>query len=593
MSKSGGKAFDLNLFGRILKYVAPYKKTFITALVITILISVFATARPLLIQYTIDNFISPTPPDSPDAQMLLYFTLIMLGLLVIESVFQYFSIYLTNWLGQYIILDMRDQLYRHILSFRLKYFDKNPIGTLVTRVISDMETIANIFSQGIVVIFGDLFKLGVVLITMFVFNWRLSLISLLVFPFLILASIVFQQAIKSSFQDVRKEVANLNAFVQEHLTGMRIVQIFNREEREYEKFKEINERHMKANIRSIWHFSVFLPIVEISSAVSMGLLIWWGGIQSAVGTNVTLGELVAFILFVNMLFRPIRQLADRFNTLQMGMVASERVFKVLDTDSFVTNNGNREAVDLEGRIEFEEVVFGYNDEEPVLKGISFDLEPGKKMALVGATGAGKTSIINLIGKFYKIQEGRILVDGISVDEFELSSLRKRMAVVLQDVFLFSDSIMNNITLENGDVTEADVIEGAKIIGVHDFIESLPGGYNFNVRERGGMLSAGQRQLIAFLRAYVSQPDILILDEATSSVDSHTELLIQHAVEKLTENRTSIIIAHRLSTIQKADTILVMDKGRIVERGNHQELLHQNGFYKELYEIQFDAAQEES
>jgi subfamily B ATP-binding cassette protein MsbA len=587
MSENKGNKFDLRLFRRILQYVKPYKDRFITALVITILISVFATSRPLLIQYTIDEFINPKPPASPDAHMLLVFTLIMIGLLLIESVLQYFSIYLTNWLGQYIILDMRDQLYRHILSFRLKYFDRNPIGTLVTRVISDMQTIANIFSEGIVVIFGDLFKLLVVLITMFVFNWRLSLISLLVFPFLLFASVIFQRAIKSAFQEVRKEVANLNAFVQEHLTGMKVVQIFNREDSEYEKFQEINQRHMKANIRSIWHFSIFLPVVEISAAVSMGLLIWWGGIESALGTRVSLGDLVAFILFVNMLFRPIRQLADRFNTLQMGMVASERVFRVLDTDSFVTDNGSYVPEKIKGDIAFEEVEFSYVEDDPVLKGISFELRAGQKMALVGATGAGKTSIINLIGKFYEIQKGRILVDGVSIDDYELAELRKRMAVVLQDVFLFSDSIMNNITLEDPNVSAEEVIEAAKIIGVHDFIMSLPGGYEFNVRERGGMLSAGQRQLIAFLRAYVSRPDLLILDEATSSVDSHTEQLMQHAEEKLTEGRTSIIIAHRLSTIQKADLILVMDKGRIVERGTHQELLSHNGYYKELYEIQFE------
>jgi ATP-binding cassette subfamily B multidrug efflux pump len=477
------------------------------------------------------------------------------------------------------------QLYRHILAFKMKYFDQTPIGTLVTRAVSDIETISNIFSQGIIVIFGDLFKLAVVLVTMFVYNWRLALLSLAIMPFLIFAARIFQRAIKRAFSDVRTEVSRLNAFVQEHLTGMRIVQIFNREDQEFAKFEEINRAHMKANIRSIWHFSIFLPVVEISSAISIGLIVWWGGIHAALEDGVTLGDLIAFILFVNMMFRPIRQLADRFNTLQMGMVSSERVFKVLDTDFIIPNDGSLRLDKVNGHIEFKDVVFGYNPDEPVLKGISFEVKEGQTLALVGATGAGKTSIINLLSRFYEISEGKITIDGNDIHEVELQDLRSHIAIVLQDVFLFSDSIYNNITL-NEEIPIERIEEAAKIIGVDEFIDSLPGRYEYNVRERGGMLSAGQRQLISFLRAYISSPSVLILDEATSSVDTHTEQLIQRAIDKLTENRTSIVIAHRLATIQKADQILVLEKGRIVERGSHQELLRQNGKYKELYELQF-------
>ena len=584
-SEVSGKVFDLSVLNRILSYAKPYRRVFVTSLVLTILISVFSTARPLLIQYTIDNFVAPESGVGTDAEMLLVFTLIMIAVLIGESVIQFFSIYLTNFLGQNIIEDLRKQLFQHILRFKLKYFDRTPIGQLVTRAVSDIETISNIFSEGIVVIFGDLFKLIVTIIVMFVVSWKLALISLAVFPLLLIATRIFQKAIKSAFTDVRNQVSRLNTYVQEHITGMKIVQIFNREQSEYNKFEEINREHMKANIRSIWHFSIFLPIVEIASAVSMGLLIWFGGIQAAVGSEVTLGNLIAFILFVNMLFRPVRQLADRFNTLQMGMVASDRVFKVLDTDAVIENHGKKELTEVSGEIEFEHVVFGYNPEEPVLKDISFRAQKGKTLALVGATGAGKTSIINLISRFYEIQSGKITIDGIDIKEIELDNLRGHVAVVLQDVFLFSDTIYNNITMRR-QVPLAEVREAAQYIGVDEFIMSLPGGYDYNVRERGGMLSAGQRQLISFLRAYIANPSVLILDEATSSVDTHTEHLIQNAIDKLTLNRTSIIIAHRLATIQKAEQILVLDKGRIVETGNHQELLKLDGYYKNLYDLQF-------
>ncbi len=585
-SKATGKAFDLGLLRRILSYARPYSGTFYLGLGLTLLISVLSTSRPIFIQYTIDHFVAPNEGE-PDPQWLLYMILIMIGILIVESLLQFGSIYITNWLGQNIIVDMRRQLYRHILQFKMKYFDQTPIGTLVTRAGSDIETIANIFSQGIIVIFGDLFKLAVVLITMFVYNWRLALLALAVMPLLIFAARLFQKAIKKAFSDVRTQVTRLNAFVQEHLTGMKIVQIFGREDQEFEKFQDINREHMKANIRSIWQFSIFLPVVEISSAISIGLIVWWGGLHAALEDGVTLGDLIAFILFVNMMFRPIRQLADRFNTLQMGMVSSDRVFKVLDTDFQIPNNGSLRLDEVRGNIQFDEVVFGYNPDEPVLKGISFEVKKGQTLALVGATGAGKTSIINLLSRFYEIQSGKITIDGVDIHDVELENLRSHIAVVLQDVFLFSDSIHNNITL-NEDIPAQKVEEAAKIIGVDEFIDSLPGGYDYNVRERGGMLSAGQRQLISFLRAYVSEPSILVLDEATSSVDTHTEQLIQHAIDKLTENRTSIVIAHRLATTQKADQILVLEKGRIVERGNHQELLQQNGKYKELYELQFES-----
>lgn len=584
-SKVTGKAFDLKLLRRILSYAAPYKEKFYFGLFLTLFISVLSTSRPILIQYTIDHYVVPTTGE-PNVTWLGYMMLIMVAILILETFVQFGSIYITNWLGQNIIKDMRMQLYRHILAFKMKYFDQTPIGTLVTRAVSDIETISNIFSQGIIVIFGDLFKLAVVLVTMFVYNWRLALLSLAIMPLLIFAARIFQRAIKKAFSDVRTEVAKLNAFVQEHLTGMRIVQIFNREEQEFQKFQEINRAHMKANIRSIWHFSIFLPVVEISSAISIGLIVWWGGLHAALEDGVTLGDLIAFILFVNMMFRPIRQLADRFNTLQMGMVSSERVFKVLDTDFVIQDQGSLRLDKVKGRIEFKDVVFGYNPNEPVLKGISFEVEEGQTLALVGATGAGKTSIINLLSRFYEISKGTITIDGKDIHDVALDDLRSHIAIVLQDVFLFSDSIYNNITL-NEKIAIEKIEEAAKIIGVDEFIDSLPDRYDYNVRERGGMLSAGQRQLISFLRAYISAPSILVLDEATSSVDTHTELLIQNAIDKLTENRTSIIIAHRLATIQKADQILVLEKGRIVERGNHQELLRKNGKYKELYELQFE------
>ncbi|HBF19713.1 MAG TPA: antibiotic ABC transporter ATP-binding protein [Cryomorphaceae bacterium] len=585
-SSISGKAFDLGLLRKIMRYVAPYRWVFYTALFLTMLLSVLATARPLLIQYVIDHFVI-----TPDPEGLLNYTLLLLGLLVVESFVQFLFTYGANHLGQNIIRDLRVQLYEHILSFKLRYFDKTPIGTLVTRAVSDIETIANIFAEGILVIYGDLFKIVVMVGAMFYFfDYRLVLISLSVVPVLYYATRIFQIKIKSSFQDVRTQVAALNAFVQEHLTGMNIVQIFNREDAEMEKFQAINEKHKQANIRSIWYFSIFLPVIEIMSAISIGLAVWFGGLQAATGGYVTLGDLTALIIFINMLFRPLRQLADRFNTLQMGMVASERVFKILETSEHIADTGHRDLESVKGDIEFKNVKFGYKEDEIILKGVSFSVNKGQTLAIVGATGAGKSTIINLLSRFYEIWEGEILVDGQNIKDITLSSLRENIAVVLQDVFLFSDSIYNNITL-NKEIPLDEVQAAAAFIGVDEFIGNLPDQYDYNVRERGNMLSVGQRQLLAFLRAYVSNPSVLVLDEATSSIDTQSEALIQKAIDKLTEGRTSIIIAHRLATIKKADKILVMDKGQVVEQGNHNELLAKGGYYTRLYEMQFKAEEE--
>lgn len=598
-----GKAFDLGLLREILRYARPYSGIFWGSVFLTILLSVLSAARPMLIQYTIDNFIL-----IPDSTGLFQFTIILIALLVLESLVQFVFIYAANYLGQNIIRDMRIQLYRHILSFKLQYFDQTPIGTLVTRAVSDIETIADIFAQGILTIFGDLLKILVMIAAMFYFfDYRMVLISLSVVPVLTYATRLFQVKIKQAFQDVRTQVSSLNAFVQEHISGMNIVQIFNREEAEMSKFKAINEKHKEANIRSIWYFSIFFPVIEIMSAVSIGLVVWFGGLKAALEADkyslelaiykmmgweiapqmelITLGEITAIIIFINMLFRPLRQLADRFNTLQMGMVASERVFNILDKDSRIEDEGDFELTEVAGKIDFKNVHFGYKESEEIVKGISFSVEPGQTLAIVGATGAGKSTLINLLSRFYEIWEGEILLDGRNIKNVKLSSLRKHLAVVLQDVFLFSDSIYANITL-NKDIGLQEVQEAAEIIGVDTFIESLPDGYNYNVRERGNMLSSGQRQLLAFLRAYVSNPSVLILDEATSSIDTESEKLIQNAIDKITEGRTSVIIAHRLATIKKADQILVMDKGEIVERGTHQDLLSLNGYYTRLYEMQF-------
>ncbi|HRH02605.1 MAG TPA: ABC transporter ATP-binding protein [Bacteroidia bacterium] len=580
MGSLSGRAFDFKLFLRILSYTKPYRSLFFGTLGLTILIALISPIRPWLVQFTLDHYIL-----KPDAHRLLQITLVMFALLILEAVLQFFDTYLANLLGQCVIKEMRVQLYKHLLNFKLTYFDNTPIGTLVTRAISDIQTIADVFSQGFLEILGDVLKLLVIITVMFVSDWRLTLISLSTIPVLLFATYIFKNAIKSAFQQVRTQVARLNAFVQEHISGMSIVQIFNREEAEYKKFVNINAAHRAANIKSIWHYSVFFPVVEILSSISIGLLIWIGA-KEVLNDKFTIGSIIAFIMYINLLFRPIRQLADRFNTLQMGIVSSERVFKILDTQEVIENNGQITADHIAGNIEFRKVDFAYQNDTYVLKKISFQVNQGETLALVGATGSGKSSIINLLNRFYEYNSGEILIDGNSIRAYELGSLRQNIGVVLQDVFLFSDSIANNITLNNPSITIEQIEFAAKQVGADNFIKSFPNGYQHIVMERGATLSVGQRQLISFIRAYVYDPKILILDEATSSIDTESELLIQKATEILTQNRTSIIIAHRLSTIQKADRILVLDHGEIIESGTHAELIALNGQYKKLLELQF-------
>jgi len=580
MSKLSGKTFDTPLLRRIMTYVRPYNNIFLGTSLFAILLALLSPARPILIQYAFDQYIL-----IPNENKLFEITIILVVLLILESLVQYFYTYWSNFLGQSVIRDLRLKTYDKILNFKQQYFDKNPIGALVTRVISDIETIADVFSQGLLVIIADILKLVIVVIVMFVTDWRLALFSLASVPLLLVATYWFKRSIKLAFQDVRKQVSALNTFVQEHIVGMYIVQLFNREEVEFNKFKDINQAHKKAHIKSIWYYSIFFPIVELLSAISIGLLIWWGGIESVNSDEVTLGELIAFILYIHMLFRPIRQLADRFNVLQMGMVASERVFKVLDTDQKIENFGSRSLDNCRGDIEFKDVWFAYNDEDWVLKGVSFKVNAGDSLAIIGATGAGKSSIINLLTRNYEINKGQILIDGVDYLHYDLKSLRTNIAVVLQDVFLFSDTILKNITLGK-DISLQKVEEFAREIDLETLIKSLPGQYNYNVRERGGVLSLGQRQLISFLRAYATQPKILVLDEATSSIDSENEGLIQRSTEKITKGRTSVVIAHRLSTIQNASKIILLEKGEIIEEGSHDELIILDKKYKILFDLQF-------
>ncbi|MEJ6734626.1 MAG: ABC transporter ATP-binding protein [Flavobacteriales bacterium] len=574
------KTYDFSLFKRVMSYVKPYNKIFFSTSFFAILLSFLSPARPVLIQYAFDNFIL-----IPNPEKLQQITLLLMLLLTIESIVQFFYTYWANYLGQVVIKDIRLQVYNKILNFKHSYFDNHPIGALVTRVVSDIETIADIFSQGFLVILGDLLKLIVVIVVMFVTDWRLALISLASVPILLIATNWFKKSIKLAFQDVRTKVSELNTFVQERIVGISVVQLFNRENIEFDKFKKINEAHKDAHVKSIWYYSIFFPVVEVLSAVSIGLLIWWGGLAVVSGDDVSLGELIAFILYIHMLFRPIRQLADRFNVLQMGMVASERVFKVLDTDSIIEDKGLKTIDNLEGSIEFKNVWFAYKDEDWVLKNVSFKLEAGQTLALVGATGAGKSTIVNLLSRNYEINKGQILIDGIDYLDINLKSLRSSVSVVLQEVFLFSDSVLNNITLKQN-ISLEQVRASAKELGIDGFINELPDTYHYNVRERGAMLSVGQKQLLSFLRAYVTNPKILVLDEATSSIDSESEVLIQNAINKLTENRTSIVIAHRLATIKKASKILVFELGEIIEQGSHSELLAQDKAYKKLHDLQF-------
>src|SRR5690625_622117 len=584
MSTKTGEIFDMQLFRRLLRYTKPYKFVFYFVALAAILLSFFGVARPYLTKITIDEGIIPM-----DCSKLIFFIGLMAVALVLEVVFQFLFVYYANWLGQMVIRDIRVKLFRRMIAFKKQYYDRSSVGRLVTRAVSDIETIASVFSEGLFMIVSDLLKMTVVLGVMFSQSWKLTLLVMTIMPFIMYATRIFQKKMKVAFEDVRNQVANLNSFVQEHLTGMKIVQIFGREKTEYERFQKINDKHRKAWIKTVWYNSFYFPIADIASSFTIGLILWYGGLNILKDPNMSFGVIVMFLQLIQILFRPLRQLANQFNTMQMGMVAANRVFNVLDTDSYIADEGDKVIKNIKGNIEFKNVRFSYIEGEEVLKGINLHVKPGQTIAIVGATGAGKSTIINLLNRFYEIDEGVILLDGINIKDITLESLRNEIAIVLQDVFLFADSILNNITLGNPDITREEVIDSAKRIGVHDFIASLPGGYDYNVKERGVMLSSGQRQLISFLRAYVSKPGILVLDEATSSVDTNTEMLIQEATDRITEGRTSIIIAHRLAMIKKADNIIVMDKGEIVEQGTHKELLkRKDGYYRNLYEVQFAA-----
>ena len=584
MSEVTGKAWDSKLFARIMGYARPYRMLMVGALALTFILAVVTSIRPIIFGFMVGSCI-----ENPDAAGLLYWTFVLIGLLMSEAIGQFFHTYVGHIIGQNVIKDLRVELFSHITRLRLKYFDTHPIGMLVTRAVSDIETVADVFSQGLLTIFGDLLKLAGVLVCMFVINWELALMVIIPIPILLVAANIFKKAIKKAFQEARTQVSRLNTFVQEHLTGINIVKIFGREEIESEKFKKINEKHKKAHIKSVWAYSIFMPIVDILSSLSLALLIIYTMMQldnEGVKGSDLAAQLTMFMLFINMMYRPIRLLADRFNVLQMGMVGSSRVFKVLDTKEQIENNGEVVSKEFKGDIAFKDVWFAYNEPTFVLKGINFSLSPGETIAFVGATGAGKSSIINLLSRFYEYQKGEIIVDGDELRDIDIDLIRNNVAVVLQDVFLYSDTVLNNITLGDDSISREKVIEAAKQVGAHEFIMSLPDNYDFVVGERGGMLSVGQRQLISFIRAYVYNPRILILDEATSSIDTESEELIQLAIEKLTEGRTSIIIAHRLSTISKSDKIIVMEQGEIIESGSHQELLSLNGAYKKLFDIQY-------
>jgi ATP-binding cassette subfamily B multidrug efflux pump len=590
MSKITGDAFNVSLLRRVFEYVKPYRSIFRWSIVLTLSLAIITPVRPFLIGFALDEYIL-----KDNYKGLVEVTILMVILLVMQSIIQYSQTLLTNTLGQSAIKDLRINVFNHISSLRLKYFDKTPIGQLITRTVSDLETIADIFSEGLIAMIGDLLQVIVIIGCMLWKDWELTIVVLIPIPFLLMATRIFQKSIKVAFQEIRTEVSNLNTYLQEHISGIAIIQYFAREDQEYKKFKEINSRYRDANIRSNWYYSIFFPVVELISALSLGLLIWYGAkMILAKPLDVEPGTITTFIMLINMLFRPIRELADKFNTLQMGMVGADRVFKVLDTKESTANEGNYAPQKIEGSISFDEVWFSYNQDEEieeenyVLKNISFEVKAGQTVALVGATGAGKSSTINILNRFYEIQKGQIKVDGVDIKAYELNYLRSKIATVLQDVFLFSDTIFNNITLNNPLITIDEVVDAAKKVGAHDFIERLPGGYHYNVMERGATLSAGQAQLISFIRALVYQPSILVLDEATSSVDTETEMLIQTAIEKLMHGRTSIVIAHRLSTIQKANLIIVLDKGEIKEKGTHQQLLKKDGYYKRLYDLQFSS-----
>ena len=587
-SKVTGSILDVSLFKRLMQYIRPYRFTFIFVLTAAILLSIFSTLNPYLLKITVDDYIT-----LKDYNGMLVFIGIMTGVLFLEVFFQFSFIYFANWLGQRVVYDLRKELFRRMIGFRITFFDKSAVGRLVTRAVNDIETIASIFSQGLFMIIADLLKMLIVVGVMLSVSWKLSLIVFAVLPVVLFATRKFQKAMKFAFDEVRTQVANLNTFVQERISGMHIVQLFVRQHQEYQSFQEINEKHKKAWLKTVWYNSIFFPIAELSTSITIGLLVWYGGLSVIAQENgITLGSIFLFIQLTQMLFRPLRQIADKFNTLQMGMVAVQRVFALMDTDSHISDDGSLEAKDMNGKISFRNVVFSYKEGETVINDISLDVNAGETIAIVGATGAGKSTIINLLSRFYDINQGSISVDGKNIKSYKLSSLRNAIAVVLQDVFLFADTIQNNISMWDSSISEEEVMEAAKHIGIDKFISKLPRKLQYDVKERGAMLSGGQRQLIAFLRAYVSNPSILVLDEATSSVDGETEELIQLATDRLTEGKTAIIIAHRLATVQKADRIVVMDNGKIVEMGSHEKLLQiEGGFYQNLYNVQLLKKQE--
>jgi ATP-binding cassette, subfamily B, multidrug efflux pump len=577
---ASGNVFDVAILRRLYDFTRPYRGRFFTLVGVILLGAALAPLTPLLIRQTIDNQIANT-----DYQGLSMMLAIMVGVLVVQAGVQFANAYLSGWLGQHVIRDIRVQVYEKVLSLRLKFFDNTPIGRLVTRTISDIETLADVFSEGMAAIAGDILQLVLIIGVMFYTDWRLAAISLSMVPLMLISTYIFKEKIKASFNEVRTAVANLNAFVQEHITGMNIVQIFSSERIEAEKFRGINATHRDANIRSILYYSIYFPVADILSAAAVGLVVWYGA-REVLNEQVSFGTVTAFVMFINLFFRPIRMLADRFNTLQMGIVSADRVLKLLDSDEYTVNNGTHVPTKLRGEVRFRNVWFAYNDDNYVLKDISFDVAAGETIAFVGATGAGKSSIINLLSRFYDINRGSISIDGVDVHDYDLGALRRQIGVVLQDVFLFSDTIENNITLGDTRISREQIVEAAKLVGVHDFIMRLPGDYDYNVQERGATLSVGQRQLISFVRAMVQNPRIIVLDEATSSVDTETEELIQEAIGKLMRGRTAIVIAHRLSTIQKANQIIVVDKGEIKEQGTHEELLQHEGFYANLYRMQY-------
>ena len=579
---SKGSIFDFKLFSKLMKFVKLYKGTYYFVLLSAILLSGSSIISPYLLKTVIDDYISLGDFDG----MVLIISL-MFGALIFEVIFQFLFVYYANWLGQRVIRDLRVKLLDKILSFRMAFFDRTSVGRLVTRAVNDMETIASIFSQGLFMILADFLKMGIIIVVMLIVDWRLSLIVFSILPIIVYATRLFQSSMKKAFEDVRLQVANLNSFVQERINGIKIVQLFHTENHEFQNFKKINEQHKKAWLKTVWYNSIFFPIAELSSSVAIGLLVWFGGLNVIAEGIISLGTIFLFIQMSQMLFRPLRHIADKFNTLQMGMVAAERVFNLIDRDEKINDGGTISAEKIKGSISFKDVNFSYVSGEQVLYEINLDVKPGEKIAIVGSTGAGKSTIINLLSRFYENETGMITIDNISIKDFSIQFLRKHVGVILQDVFLFADTIYNNIVLFNTDVKKEDVYDAAKQIGVHEFISSLPGGYQYNVKERGVMLSSGQRQLIAFLRVYLSNPSILVLDEATSSIDSYSEELIQKAIKKITEEKTAIVIAHRLSTIKNSDRIVVMDKGRVVEVGKHDELVTiKGGYYSQLYQIQF-------